>query len=336
MKQIVLNLSALRESIRKCTPRIMDVVKKYNHPTCRDTAVCMCFFSPVGFKKPKQNFLHIEKILKEASVPTFTAECVIGNQSPFLENPTLQVRSKSPLFYKEQLYNLLVPRIPEQYTKLIFLDADILFDEPNWVDIISRTLNDYDIVQPFQNAVWLGPHYGSILKKNTSFMYGLLHDRASLNMLSNYHQGFSYAMTRKFFNDLGGFFDKCVIGSGDTAFARLFLNIDSIPNFTIIIQAEYTKWLSDSKIFQKTFTYLPFTVYHLYHGSLENRNYIDRHKLLEKFSKKSWDDIFYKNSNGMYETSISEINTAMQQYFLSRKEDDIPHLNLSILKYIRN
>lgn len=300
----------------------MDI--SYRKPVCTDTAVCMCFFSPAGFQKPKNNFMYVKKLLDKANIPTFTIECVIGNQEPLLKDPTVQVRSNSYLFYKEQLYNLLVPKIPEQYTKLVFIDGDIVFNNKNWIDEISKTLNVFDVVQPFKTAVWLGPYYGTFMGKKDSYMFRLFHSPyPTISELTKYHQGFSFAMTRKFFNKMGGFFDKCIIGGGDTSFALLFYKEKLKYNYSKIVATEYDKWSENVFLMPKRFTYMPFTVYHLYHGSTKSRGYNVRHRLLEELNIENWDDLVYTNEHNVYELKSQQANEIMKQYFLSRNEDGI-------------
>ena len=300
---------------------------KYSVPTCTDTAVCMCFFSPAGFQNPKQNFLHVEKLLQEAKIPTFTIECVIGNQQPLLNNPTIQVKSNTCLFYKENLYNILVPKIPEQYTKLVFLDADILFSDPEWIDKISNELNRYDVVQPFETSVWLSLYYGVILKKNKSSVYGLKHGVTNqTELLNNYHPGFSFAMTRNYYNKIDGFFDKCVFGSGDSIFCNTFFPTEIYFTTVNLIDSEYKKWSENVRKIPCNVTYLPFTVYHLYHGTLEKRQYASRYEFLKQYDNKSFDDIFYKNEFEVYETKDNNLKKIMYDYFVSRQEDELPSI----------
>jgi hypothetical protein len=297
---------------------------KYSVPTCKDTAVCMCFFSPAGFQRPKQNFLHVEKLLQSARIPTFTIECIIGNKQPLLKNPTLQVRSNTSLFYKEQLYNLLVPKVPEQYTKLIFLDADILFSDPRWIDKISVELNRYDIVQPFENAIWTGLYYGSVIKKSKSTVYALKHGVMNHSLVNNYHPGFSFAMTRSYYEKIGGFFDKCVFGSGDSMFCNTFFPIELYFTTVNLIDSEYKQWSDTVRKIPSNVTYLPFTVYHLYHGTLQKRQYASRYEFLKQYDNMTFDDIFYKNEFGVYETNDDSLKKIMYDYFVSRQEDEIP------------
>ena len=301
---------------------------QYNIPTCNDTAVCLCFFSPAGFIRPKMNFLYIESMLRSSNIPVFTVECVIKNQPPLLSNPTLQVKSGTPFFYKEHLYNLLVPKIPEQYTKLIFLDADVLFNDPNWIDGISKALDTHDIVQPFFLAHWLHADCKTILRSNNSTAYFLKNqDSLSNKDPYTYHPGFVWAMRRDFFNKVGGFFDRCLFGTGDTFFSHICIIDASNHKGRIavcpLIDLEFDKWLLNVSKIPKTFTYLPFTIYHLYHGSLEDRGYRNRYDPINKIvNTNDWDTYFYRNSDNVYETKNPQLNKFLTDYFQSRNEDD--------------
>ena len=40
--------------------------------------------------------------------------------------------------------------IPFQFKKVMFLDADVVFDNPNWYSDVSEALDAYDAVHPFE------------------------------------------------------------------------------------------------------------------------------------------------------------------------------------------
>lgn len=294
----------------------------YNTPISTDTAVCLCFFSPAGFQNPKKNFLYVEGMLKRANIPYFTAECVIDNQTPFIQNPTLQVKSNSCLFYKEQLYNKLVPLVPEQYTKIIFIDADIIFSDFMWVDKISNLLNTHDVVQPFQVAIWLNKGNRTHMQALPSSVYGLqVRKIPPKTAFNGYHPGFSFAMTRAFFNKIGGFFDKCIFGGGDVMFLNLLNRNIGFQTRMKSVNVEYIKWCNSHPNLVVKFTYLSCTVYHLYHGTIINRQYTSRYDKLNQFNHVPFDNLFILNEHGVYETTNERIRKIMKDHFRSRNED---------------
>src|SRR4029079_13310383 len=84
-------------------------------------------------------------------------ECAFGD-APF-ELPesaaVLRVRARDVMWQKERLLNLAVAALPAACTKVAWIDADILFAEPNWAAETSRRLDDFPIVQPFDRVVRL-------------------------------------------------------------------------------------------------------------------------------------------------------------------------------------
>ena len=294
------------------------MLKQYSKPTCTDTAVCMCYFSSVGYTRPRENFMRIKRMLDEAEIPLFTAECIIGETPQLIPEPTLLTRANSSLFYKEQLFNMLVKKIPSNYTKLIFMDSDLIFTIPNWVDMISKKLNTVSAVQGFGRALYLDASE-TIFAEYISFVK---HMKVYGNPPKG-HPGFCWAFNRKFLNEIKGFFDKAIIGSGDSAVSSIFTPSYAYNYISPFIHNEYLQWKPKQKFLSPiTMSFLDIDMYHLYHGDIDNRQYRDRHRLPDLLKIKKWEDAISVNEYGMYELKNPEINKVLKNYFLSRKEDD--------------
>jgi hypothetical protein len=254
-------------------------------------------------------------MLDNAEIPVFTAECVIGNTPQLIQNPTVLTRSNSALFYKEQLFNLLEPQIPEQYTKLVFMDADIVFSSPDWVDLVSQMLETIDLLQPFRKAKWLSPNLKDILYTQHSFSY----ETRNGFVKGNSHPGFVWGIRRDYFRKIDGFFDKAIIGSGDTMFAySLFILYEISYKF---VNNELKKYYDKKSSLPTRVGWLDMEIYHLNHGSLKNRSYNDRHRLLALLKVEDWGDII--ETKEMYELKDRSVNDLFKTYFLTRNEDSI-------------
>jgi hypothetical protein len=292
------------------------MLESYAVPKAKDTAVCLCYFSAVGYNRPRQNFMKVKAMLDQAKIPTFTAECIIGNTPQLLPNPTVLVRSNSALFYKEQLFNMLEPRVPKQYKNLVFMDSDIIFSEPDWIDRISHKLKTYTVVHPFSKVVFTGPTLEPI---DTDLPSCIKRFRETGKI--NGHPGFCWAIARSHFKAMGGFFDKAIIGSGDSMFANYLMKVHVAFTYGFIYN-DYMQWRLRISTIPVSFTYLNMTIYHLYHGDTNARQYSSRHKILQLYTITSWDEAVYKNTDGVYELKNREVNNIFKEYFLSRKEDD--------------
>ena len=189
----------------KYSLQVMNLHIQYNEPKRTDICVAFCYFNSQGYVRSLQNLLFFENKLKMAKIPYFSAEMVIGDQPPMLASPTLRFHSKSALFYKEALWNRLETVIPEQYTKICFLDSDIVFDRPDWLDAISELLDTYSLVHPFTTMHYLDLEY-----------------KITFSRLSHYIQnntsavGFGLAIQRSILRSILCYFDKPILGRGDS------------------------------------------------------------------------------------------------------------------------
>lgn len=283
-----------------------------------DMAICLVVFNPSKTKRILMNYFYTKNQFDLQNLPVFTIELVYNGQKPEIPN-AFHVYSNSIMFHKENLYRILETKIPKQYKKLAFLDCDILFDDPSWYDKTSKLLNEYDVVQPFENAHWMDLTYTHIelTRKTVLEMKKPMWD-------FNYHPGFAWCMKRDWYNSVG-FFDYAISGSGDTLSTAAWLKKSFPRNFQSLpkaLQSEYTKFLN--KLCPKI-TYLKgINVLHLYHGSRDNRQYAIRHKILEV--NQSVLDLIKVNSDGVFEwKNPTKWNPVFFEYFRSRRDDSLSH-----------
>ena len=296
----------------------------YIEPACKDTAVLLSFYNPAKFKRIIRNILYIIQILKEKNIPVFVAECVFNKASPEIPGADLVVHSNSYMFYKEQLLNKLEPLVPEQYTKLVMLDGDVMFDAPDWLDQVSNALNEYDVIQPYSRACWLMPDNKIIRSWKHGYAYAFakkLH--IDENKLHIYHPGFAWAFRRKTFCDLGGFYPNAIVGGGDMLFTYNFFR-DTIPQTWNTARISIERWPEYHNNFLRVAPkvgFIEIRALHLFHGLQLNRQYTSRYKkLAEEFSGK-WDDHIKYNEDDITEFRDPKHNAMLLPYFKARDED---------------
>lgn len=304
----------------------------YIEPTVDDTAVLLCFFNPARFNRILNNALYIISVFKEYNIPYYVVECVFQDFEPQIPDANLVLRSNSYMFYKESLLNKLEKVVPEKYTKLVCIDADVIFDSPDWIDQISRTLNKYDIIQPFAEACWLTPDNTRINTHKMSYGYALGKGRpVNMSLMHMYHPGFAWAFKRDIFLKLGGFYERSIIGGGDIAFIlpmfpkRLsdadFIKANLHGKFGEFVLDSWREYDDNFRKVKPSIGFLPIRLFHLFHGVQQDRKYTERYAAISKALHGSWEREISINNDGLYEFNNPQLNDVLYKYFADRNED---------------
>lgn len=291
----------------------------YNKPERNDLAVLLVFFDYIGSARILINYLFMVEKLKLADIPVFTLELVIHGKKPKIHD-AMHVYGSSYLFQKEHLLRLLEKTIPVNYTKLVCLDADVIFENSNWYDNLSILLDTNHIIQCFDVSYWLDLSYTKLQKSAASCISADRSKRFWNDQSQPVHPGFGWAFRRNQYRT-SGFFDKAVIGSGDTLFAYGLLgypiNVDDRE--TVIYKNAYGQWMSRWK--QINYTCLNGNLYHLYHGPIPNRQYISRYDAFKGIS--NIEEVLAVNNYGVYELTQPKLNRAMLEFFKTRDDDGL-------------
>ncbi len=306
-----------------------------------DMAVCIVFFSPVGFQRPIDNFVSVCEDMLRARFPTFVLELLRpgqasqathrlnpqGSDKDFLHITTIE--SDSVLFAKENLQNLLARRVPRTFQKLCFIDADIYFDTADWYQRCSSGLDVYDVLQPFEHAKWLNKD------NNTNNAPSKL---ATAKILAKHaeprfdltHPGFAWAFKRSAFEKIGGYYEGHFAGGGDIAFATALVGkpLDAFLPPTLAIDAapmrtpSWDMYARNVKATQLQIGYLPeITALHMYHGPYFERKYGLRCNFLPQRDT-SGEYPVRRRGDGLLEWADPAHSKKMEDYFKSRREDD--------------
>lgn len=286
-----------------------------------DMAICFVLFNPAQTKRILMNYFYVRNLYEQQGLPVFTLELVYEGRKPEVPD-AFHVSSKSFLFHKENLYRILEPKIPCRYKKLAFLDADVYFQDKSWYKKTSDLLNSCDVVQPFERAHWLDLTYKKTMLTRKSVV---MNTKKEWDF--SYHPGFAWCMTRKWYKRVG-FFDYAISGSGDTLSSAAWLNKTFPQNFQSLPSPLVSKYNAYKEFAAPRVCYLKeMDLYHLYHGSRENRQYAERHKMLQ-ISGEIEDHIEF-NKDGIFEWKvIPRWNPLYLQYFKKRDDDGLSEIKL--------
>jgi hypothetical protein len=289
----------------------------YDMPRQKDMAVCFVYFNASNSKRILMNFLYVQNMMQLAQIPTFTME-VYSNKPAIYKS--FRIKSDSVLFHKERLFYLLEKQVPAKYTKLLFLDADIVFDNPNWYDDLSKALDTYDIVHPYEKAIWLDLTYTKKINEcETVVKYFSEHCTIGYGC----HVGFAWAFKRQCYNQYG-FFQHCIVGSGDSLSCMAWFEQDSsLLAYQVRSKYEVPAYIEFCKsiTYSPKISYIGGNVYHLYHGTLSGRKYVDRHSIFKDVEDVR--TILKEDESGLFEITDPKIAQKVKDYFKSRNDDGV-------------
>lgn len=249
----------------------------------------------------------------------------------------LQLRSENELWHKENMINLGIQHLTQIYPDwkyVAWLDADIYFIRPDWIEETIQKLQHFHIVQMWQNAIDLGPN-GEAISTHHSFMSQYYHGRPYAyskagKYSQQWHPGYAWAASRQAIDMMGQLIDVAILGAGDNHMAHALVGmLDGTlakglhPNYI----ARLKTWQQQvEKYIRRDVGYVPGTILHSWHGRKADRRYHDRWKILTKHEYDPNKDV-KRDAQGLYQLvdhgdlrSI-QLRDDIRKYFFGRNED---------------
>lgn len=242
----------------------------------------------------------------------------------------IRVKLPSVLWVKENLINLGVKQLPKDWQYMAWVDRDILFTNDNWVNETLAQLGSNDLVQPWTECVFLNDNHEHTIadKAGTNVIFAesfcSLLPKKILTASNWYkgrhaHPGQAWAIGRKFYDYLGGLYDKAILGGADSLPLIAKLELQKHPTLTGIQEdvADYLDKLKEARL-----GCVRGLICHYKHGEATNRQYVDRHKVMVTYNYKPSLFLTY-NSDGVlaYTAQGKVMESAVRDYFVSRRED---------------
>jgi hypothetical protein len=294
-------------------------------PIPEDLAVCMSFFNPSNRKRPLQNILYCINSILNQDVPVYILELLYDGQSPQLIHfpNSYHIKSNSIMFHKENLWNILEKKVPNNYKKLLFLDGDVLFKQKNWPSCISSILNSVEVIQPFSTVELLDIQYRVVDTKLSCVKAKEKRQTDMFDSLFKYPTpGFGLACRREWLHKIGGFHEFCIMGGGDKYMITNICN-RLITNDICYIEQPYAQEPYEIKkpLFQDVlYSSIDLTIQHLFHGRYIDRQYSTRHKKTKEIKKEE----LYRNEMGLIQfVNPEKWNPIILEYFNNRNDDGI-------------
>ncbi|MGI9458426.1 MAG: hypothetical protein ACR2NF_00370 [Pirellulales bacterium] len=277
---------------------------------------------------PRRHFHTVLNNLHATGVPLAVTQAVFNNNKPepvYSCIPQANYSTGSYLFYKENLWNLAARMTDAK--KLIFIDADIVFNDTSWFERTVELLDTYDIVQPFVNAVWLDETGAASAIKNCS-AYAIKTEKVP--NLTRYHPGFAWGMTREAFDAIGGWDDRMCTGNTDGAFAMCFRDTPGMHGLInwFIENQEPSVQSYQFKDYRRNILSHDFkvgylknsSVVHLWHGNPLDRQYISRKDLFKRSDDLTY-PVEYRKDGLLVWQDEQSMNLGPKRYFEDKRDD---------------
>lgn len=299
--------------------------------------VITTYFNYAKYKSMLNNWHIFSRLLKEKGINLLTIELSFDGSFQLPEDPNIiRLTSSSVMWQKERLINYGLSLLPASCDKYAWVDCDVIFERDDWPKLTCLMLDCADIVQLFKRVYYLnnGVHEFSTNREDYSVMVqGVIWqnqthknwlERRKSKELPFSSPGFAWAARRDKFPSL---YDRNIIGSGDTFLVDCLLGSWSIHGYfnkmTKHMHRDMFEWRK-LHIAPKELkcAYLPQSICHLWHGSLKNRGYMDRHDLLQSSDFDPQTDIVLRNGVYEWNSNKPEFHQGIVDYFLNRREDD--------------
>jgi hypothetical protein len=301
-------------------------------PVGKPLYVVTAISNPVRYKSRYKLYREFAKRVEDSGAILYTIELAFGDrQFEITERGNIrhdQVRTFHELWHKENLLNLAIANLPADWEYVAWVDADVSFMRPDWVEETIHQLQHHMFIQMFANAIDLGPR-GEPIKTHEGFVKGWYDGKLTLTKYyEGGHPGFAWAARREALDYVGGLIDWAVLGSGDRHMAAALvgqagrtLNRDLSKNYKDMIlewQARAEKYILHDV------GYMDGTLFHHWHGKKADRRYVDRWKILTENKFDPHLDL-KRDSQGVYQLTDRNLKLRddIRRYFRARNEDSI-------------
>ncbi len=270
-----------------------------------------CLFNPFQSKARYLNYILFSSRVRAQGLKLITVEqCLEDQQFQLYSDDSdilIQIKNNNKLWQKEALLNLGLKKVPASAEIVCWIDADVILLDNDWVTQVAEMMNGpADVVHLFRSMVYLPRNTSCSLVSDFDKRGHFSHKNISVKSLNlkpiigsvaifrettkgkfiNGKWGFGWAIRKSILDNIGGFYDRCVVGGGDTIFFNgvfwgklheKFNNRYSTSQEADI--NEYIHILYDQV--EGRVGYLPGMMCHLWHGSFKSRNYFDRYQILK-------------------------------------------------------
>lgn len=289
-------------------------------------AVLTCHFNWCGYNTPVKNLNAFINRMAIDGIPVYGVELSLTDKFVTTDRPNwyqIKVTKENVCFQKEACINLLEKRIPDKYTKIAWIDADLTFTNKNWYQDACKKLDTYKLVQLYESGIDTDKT-GKLLEHTNGIVFAG-GPRVELGYFG--YPGGAIAARRDFFKECG-LYSHSFMGSGDSILMYTMYDVPMLRHIPDGKYEKYLEWKGKLKkyIQKEDISYIEGSFIHDWHGDKNDRSYIERNAII---SKVDVDKSVELDENGLLRlTNVPDgIYSDIFSYFKSRKEDGVIEVN---------
>jgi hypothetical protein len=145
-----------------------------HHHKASDLHVIAVISNPVGYHTRTRLFKEFMDMIELSGATLWVVEAVFGERPPAVArhgHPNhIIVRCDHEIWLKENLINIGARHLPCDAKYVMWMDADISFQNDNWALEVIDALQNHAVVQPFSHVVDYGPHH-EVIQTHKGFVY---------------------------------------------------------------------------------------------------------------------------------------------------------------------
>lgn len=293
-------------------------------------------FNSAGVASRYRLYRDFEKRMRGANIEFHTIELALGDQPFAVTDPDnshqVQVRAKDAFWYKENLVNVAVRKLPSDWEYVAWVDADVQFTRPDWPQATIDQLQRHAFVQMFSNIVDLGPNYDPVSVK-PGFVYryppalGTWMDGKPFPARQfRGLPGGAWAARRQEFEAIGGLVDWTIVGDGDAIFALGVtgrLGLERTAAMGPAYRQSLFDWQAKCELHVKhNVGHVDDVMIHYWHGRRADRGYVVREQILALNAFDPFTDLI-RDENGLLHLAGNkpELRDELAAHLESRDED---------------
>jgi len=297
------------------------------------------YYNPAGYERRLRNYHTFRGRL---DLPLVTVEHSSNGDFQLSRadaDVLIQLHSPDVMWHKERLLNIALGALPTMCRKVAWLDCDVVFDQRDWSERADRALNQYGLLQLFEDVFDVrreaGAHQVDLEHSDCrarSIASGLAAGKVTVEMLGRplrlegWNSGLAWASRRDILVK-HGLYDACISGMGDRAilcaavgqFEAAVRNSQMTPSW----RTHYLAWAGRYfETLRGSVGVIEGKIFHLWHGDLRDRQYAERVPMMMQFDYDPATDVAL-DAHGCWRWSSDKphLHQYLKDFFRARKED---------------